>query len=109
MLQCNYEDDNCGKTKFEIREEFESKYPFLGNICSPGHCECELMICGIREDDIVDVADGEEDDVNMDDVADQYLHSMLKDEPEHPEPTEDYDCNHDYEYEYDEYYGREYD
>ena len=94
LLQCNCEDCFCGMTKFEIRGEFEYDYPFLGSKCSPWDCECGLIVCQIREDDIddiVDVDDMEEDTVNVDDVADQYLRSMLEDEGSGQEYDEYYD------------------
>ena len=93
LLQCNCEDGFCGMTRFEIRGEFEYDYPFLGSKCSPWDCECGLIVCQIREDDIIDVDDMEEDAVNMDSVADQYLR-MLEDE---------YPSEQEYDAYYDEY------
>lgn len=98
--ECNCEDDYCGWTKSDIREDIEYRFPFLGEKCYPCHCVCGLLLCGIMEDDF-EIVDSDEDsiyimDAEVQEEADTYLRKLEFSMEEEAEYLLNVDVDHYY-------------
>mmetsp|Transcript_9596 Transcript_9596/g.21645 ORF Transcript_9596/g.21645 Transcript_9596/m.21645 type:complete len:253 (-) Transcript_9596:286-1044(-) len=83
----------CGKTRRELREEFEGTCLFLGRTCTPECCECVTSYCGLKVDNLDDPGYGAMD------IDDEYMTTQMRallDEEESHEDPHDYSDSQDY-------------